>query len=68
MQAAITLKVNMTEKWERREAKLEKKKHGMRVSGRSIFTLQEMQRKRAEATKAEPAKATPTMRRKKKRR
>ncbi len=54
-------------KWERREAKLEKKKHGMRVSGRSIFTLQEMQRKRAEAARNEPARVKSTLRRKKKR-
>jgi len=55
-------------KWTRREAKLEKKKHGMRVSGRSIFTLQEMQRKRAEAARAEPPKMKLTVRRKKSRR
>lgn len=55
-------------KWTRREAKLEKKKHGMRVTGRSVFTLQEMQRKRAEAAKAQPAKLKLTVRRKKNRR
>lgn len=55
-------------KWERREAKLEKKKHGMRVSGRSVFTLQEMQRKRAEAAQAQPpTQLRLTVRRKKKR-
>lgn len=58
----------MTEKWTRREAKLEKKKHGMRVTGRSVFTLQEMQRKRAEAAKAQPTKLKLTVRRKKNRR
>lgn len=55
-------------KWERREAKLEKKKHGMRVSGRSVFTLQEMQRKRAEAARSQPPKVKVTLRRKKSRR
>lgn len=54
-------------KWTRREAKLEKKKHGMRISGRSIFTLQEMQCKRAEAAKAETPKVKLTLRRKKRR-
>jgi hypothetical protein len=40
-----------TEKWTRREKKLLKKKTGMRVTGRSIFTIQEIQRKKAEAIK-----------------
>jgi hypothetical protein len=40
-----------TEKWKRREKKLLKKKTGMRVTGRSIFTIQEIQRKKAEAIK-----------------
>jgi hypothetical protein len=36
------------EKWKRREGKLRKKKEGMRVSGRSVFTLQEIIRRKAE--------------------
>jgi phosphotransferase system HPr-like phosphotransfer protein len=36
------------EKWKQRDRKLHKKKEGMRVSGRSIFTLQELQRRKAE--------------------
>jgi hypothetical protein len=40
-----------TEKWKRREKKLLKKKAGMRVTGRSIFTIQEIQKKKAEAIK-----------------
>ena len=38
----------MAEKWKQRERKLRKKKEGMRVTGRSIFTLQELQRRKAE--------------------
>jgi hypothetical protein len=38
----------MAEKWKQRDRKLRKKKEGMRVSGRSIFTLQEIQRRKAE--------------------
>jgi hypothetical protein len=40
-----------TEKWKRRDKKLLKKKTGMRVTGRSIFTIQEIQKKKAEAVK-----------------
>ncbi len=36
------------EKWRQRERNLRKKKEGMRVSGRSIFTLLEQQRRKAE--------------------
>ena len=36
------------EKWKQRERKLRKQKEGMRVTGRSIFTLQEIQRRKAE--------------------
>ena len=49
-----------TQKWKRREEKLEKKKKGMRVSGRSVFTLQEIKKK-----KAEQAKRTKPVKRKK---
>ncbi|MCL5428486.1 MAG: hypothetical protein M1347_01615 [Chloroflexi bacterium] len=46
------------EKWKRREKKIEKRKRGMRVSGRSVFTLQEIQKKKAEqAKKSKSAKA-----------
>jgi hypothetical protein len=48
-------------KWKRREAKLHKKKTGMRVSGRSIFTLQEVLKKKAVSarkTKAKPKSRT----------
>jgi hypothetical protein len=45
----------LKEKWKRREKKLEKRKTGMRVSGRSVFTLQAiLKRKTDEARK--PAK------------
>jgi hypothetical protein len=37
-------------KWDRRDKK-RKKKNGMRISGRSIFTLQDIIRKRAENVK-----------------
>jgi len=36
------------EKWKQRYRKLRKKKEGMRVSGRSIFTLQELQRRKTD--------------------
>ena len=51
-----------TEKWKRRDAKLRKKKTGMRVSGRSVFVLQEIQKKKAEAAK----RSKPSKRKKKK--
>ncbi len=38
----------MKEKWKSREEKLRKKREGMRVSGRSVFTLQEIIRRKAE--------------------
>ena len=38
----------MNEKWKSREEKLRKKREGMRVSGRSVFTLQEIIRRKAE--------------------
>jgi len=45
----------MKERWERREKKLLKKKTGMRVSGRSLFTIQEIQKKKADqARKSKP--------------
>ncbi len=45
----------MEEKWKRREKKLEKRKTGMRVSGRSVFTLQGILKRRAEEA-AKPSK------------
>jgi hypothetical protein len=44
------------EKWKRRESKLEKRKRGMQVVGRSIFTLQQVQKKKAEETKRKKPK------------
>ena len=38
----------MKAKWKSREEKLRKKREGMRVSGRSVFTLQEITRRKAE--------------------
>jgi hypothetical protein len=40
-------------KWERREKKLAKRKRGMRISGRSIFTLQEILRRKGQQAKRE---------------
>lgn len=45
------------EKWFRRDSKLRKKKHGMRVSGRSVFTLQEVQVKKAAVARKSKAKS-----------
>jgi hypothetical protein len=55
-------------KWERRDAKLRKRKSGMRVSGRSVFTIQAVQKKKADtARKSKPkTKTKPKRRRKKK--
>lgn len=36
------------EKWKRRDEKLRKKREGMRVSGRSLFTILEIQKKKAD--------------------
>jgi hypothetical protein len=38
-------------KWDRRDKKRHKKKHGMRISGRSILTIVNAQRKRAKEVK-----------------
>jgi hypothetical protein len=38
----------MKSKWKSREEKLRKKREGMQVSGRSVFTLQEITRRKAE--------------------
>jgi hypothetical protein len=46
----------MTNKWERRERKQHKKKTGMKISGRSILVIPEIQRKRAEKIKHEKRK------------
>ena len=36
----------MPKNWEQRDKKLDKRKHGMRVSGRSIFVIEEADQKR----------------------
>ena len=41
------------EKWEQRERKLRRKQTGMRVTGRSVFTLQEIVRRKADAARQE---------------
>jgi hypothetical protein len=41
------------QKWKRRDEKLRKEKQGMRISGRSIFTLQEVIRRKAEQARQE---------------
>lgn len=41
------------QRWKRREKKLRKRKEGMRVSGRSVFTLQEIVRRKAEEARRE---------------
>jgi hypothetical protein len=50
----------MTEKkWKRRDEKLRKRKHGMRVSGRSVFTIQAVQKKKADTAKTAKPKSKP---------
>lgn len=44
------------EKWKHREKKLLKKKLGMKVSGRSVFTLQEILQRKAEEAKKKKVK------------
>jgi len=44
------------EKWKRRAKKLEKRKRGMQVSGRSVFTIQEIKKKKAEQARKTKAK------------
>lgn len=46
-------------KWIRRDEKQRKKKHGMQVSGRSVFTLQEVQKKKADAARKAKPKTKP---------
>jgi hypothetical protein len=46
----------MNEKWKRREKKRLKKKHGMRVDGKSLFLIQRLQRERAEKIKEKRSK------------
>src|SRR3972149_6202446 len=41
----------MNKKWKGREGNLRKKRDGMRVIGRSVFTLQEITRRRAQASR-----------------
>lgn len=53
-------------KWERRDAKLRKKKTGMQVSGRSVFTIQAVQKKKAEAARKSKPKTKPKTKPKKK--
>jgi len=38
-------------KWERRDRKRHKQKNGMKISGRSLLTIIDIQRKRAEEVK-----------------
>jgi|WetSurMetagenome_2_1015567.scaffolds.fasta_scaffold424964_3 hypothetical protein len=40
-------------KAENRDRKIHKKKHGMRINGRSLFTIQEILRNRSELIKKE---------------
>lgn len=42
----------MTDKWKRRERKQRKEKTGMKISGRSLLTILDVQRKRAEKAKS----------------
>ena len=49
-------KTNFRTKGERREARRLKKRHGMRVGGRSVFTIQEIYRRRAERLAAKEAR------------
>jgi hypothetical protein len=50
------------EKWKRRDKKLRKKRTGMRVSGRSVFTIQEGLKKKAELARKSKPKAKPKVR------
>lgn len=50
------------EKWKRRDEKLRKKREGMRVSGRSVFTVQAILKKRAEQARKSKRKAKPKAR------
>ena len=56
----------MQKKWERRDKKLEKRKTGMRVSGRSVFTLQGILKRKADmaAKSTKPKTKTKTAKRK----
>jgi hypothetical protein len=47
------------EKWKRREEKLRKKRQGMQVSGRSVFTIQEILKKKAEQARKSKRKSKP---------
>jgi hypothetical protein len=40
-------------KWERRDRKRHKQKNGMKISGRSVLTIVDIQRKRAEEVRHE---------------
>jgi hypothetical protein len=44
---------NMGKNWKNRERKQRKSKTGMKISGRSVLTIQEIQRKRAEKIRDE---------------
>ena len=54
------------EKWKRREKKLVKKKTGMRVTGRSVFVLQDILKKKADKAKKNTTEKTTRLRKKKK--
>lgn len=44
------------QRWKRREMKLEKKRTGMKVVGRSVFTLQEILGRKAEEARNKKSK------------
>lgn len=46
----------MPKNWEQRDKKLERRKHGMVVTNRSIFTIQEVIGKKAQAVKPKKGK------------
>lgn len=52
------------EKWKRREKKLVKKKTGMRVTGRSVFVLQDILKKKADKAKQKKTEKTTRLRKK----
>ena len=45
---------NMGKNWQNRDRKQRKKKNGMRISGRSLFTLIDIQEKKAKKIRRRP--------------
>ena len=45
--------VRTTEKWERREKKVRRRRHGMRIDGRGILLLEEIIKKKARRARRE---------------